>query len=149
MEHATTLEALKSNGAELLEEEEFEDEYWDTEDFKLTRRGLWLRLRRQEGQGNENWQLRKLDQQSKLKLVTDEKAIAIRLNEELGIGGEGVFEVMEVLLSNGFKKMLAFNGGSSKWRLGVVEIEMRMENKMDTATLRVVGEVMAALQVEA
>jgi len=146
MEHATTLEALKSNGAELLEEEEFEDEYWDTEDFKLTRRGLWLRLRRQEGQGNENWQLRKLDQQSKLKLVTDEKAIAIRLNEELGIGGEGVFEVMEVLLSNGFKKMLAFNGGSSKWRLGVVEIEMRMENKMDTATLRVVGEVMAALQ---
>ena len=49
VDHATTIDALKSNGAELLEEEEFEDEYWDTEDFKLTRRGLWLRLRRMEG----------------------------------------------------------------------------------------------------
>merc|ERR1711974_420375 len=117
---------------------EFEDEYWDTEDFRLTRRGLWLRLRRRkEGSGSEFWQLRKLEQQSKLNLVTDEKAVAVRLKEE---------EVMEVLLSNHFKKMLAFNGSSSKWRLGVVEVELRRENKMDTATVKVVGEVMTALQ---
>ena len=149
VEHATTMEALKSNGAELLEEEEFEDEYWDTEDFRLTRRGLWLRLRKKkEGSGSEFWQLRKLDQQSKLNLVTDEKALAARLKEELGMEeGEGVPEVMEVLLSNHFKKMLSFHGNSSKWRLGVVEVELRRENKMDTATVKVIGEVMTALQV--
>jgi len=142
--HATTVEALKSNGAELLEEEEFEDEYWDTEDFRLTRRGLWLRLRKKKG--SECWQLRKLEEQSKLNLVTEEKAVAVRLKEELGLEGEGVPEVMEILLSNHFKKMLAFLGSNSKWRLGVVEVELRRENKMDTASVRVVGEVMAALQ---
>jgi len=148
VDHPTTMEALKLNGAELLEEEEFEDEYWDTEDFRLTRRGLWLRLRRRkEGSGSEFWQLRKLEQQSKLNLVTDEKAVAVRLKEELGMEeGEGMPEVMEVLLSNHFKKMLAFHGSSSKWRLGVVEVELRRENKMDTATVKVVGEVMTALQ---
>lgn len=143
--HGTTVEALKSNGAELLEEEEFEDEYWDTEDFRLTRKGLWLRLRKKKG--SECWQLRKLDEQSKLNLVTEEKAVAVRLKEELGMEGEGVPEVMEILLSNHFKKMLSFLGSSSKWRLGVVEVELRRENKMDTASVRVVGEVMAALQV--
>ena len=143
--HETTVEALKANGAELLEEEKFEDEYWDTEDFRLTRRGLWLRLRKKEG--SECWQLRKLEEQSKLNLVTEEKAVAVRLKEELGMEGEGVPEVMEVLLSNHFKKMLSFLGSSSKWRLGVVEVELRRENKMDTASVRVVGEVMAALQV--
>lgn len=142
--HGTTVEALKSNGAELLEEEEFEDEYWDTEDFRLTRKGLWLRLRKKKG--SECWQLRKLDEQSKLNLVTEEKAVAVRLKEELGMEGEGVPEVMEILLSNHFKKMLSFLGSSSKWRLGVVEVELRRENKMDTASVRVVGEVMAALQ---
>lgn len=144
VDHETTVKALKLNGAELLEEEAFEDEYWDTEDFKLTRRGLWLRLRKKEG--SECWQLRKLEEQSKLNLVTEEKAVAVRLKEELGLEGEGAPEVMEVLLSNRFKKMLAFLGSSSKWRLGVVEVELRRENKMDTASVRVVGEVMAALQ---
>jgi len=146
VDHATTLEALKSNRAELLEEEEFEDEYWDTEDFTLTRKGLWLRLRRKEGAGTECWQLRKLEQQSKLNLVTEEKAVAVRLKEELGMEGDEVPEVMEVLLSNQFKKMLSFHGSSSKWRLGVVDVELRRENKMDTAVVKVVGEVMAALQ---
>jgi len=145
VDHATTLEALKLNRAELLEEEEFEDEYWDTEDFRLTRKGLWLRLRRKEG--TECWQLRKLEHQSKLNLVTEEKAVAVRLKEELGMEeGEEVTEVMEVLLSNQFKKMLSFHGSSSKWRLGVVDVELRRENKMDTAVVKVVGEVMAALQ---
>jgi len=144
VDHATTVEALKANGAELLEEVEFEDEYWDTEDFRLTRRGLWLRLRKKGG--SECWQLRKLEEQSKLNLVTEEKAVAVRLKEELGMEEEGVPEVMEVLLSHHFKKMLAFPGSSSKWRLGVVEVELRRENKMDTASVRVVGEVMAALQ---
>merc|ERR1719430_369352 len=144
VDHATTVEALKANGAELLEEEEFEDEYWDTEDFRLTRRGLWLRLRKKGG--SECWQLRKLEEQSKLNLVTEEKAVAVRLKEELGMEEEGVPEVMEVLLSHHFKKMLAFPGSTSKWRLGVVEVELRRENKMDTASVRVVGEVMAALQ---
>ena len=148
VDHATTLEALKSNRAELLEEEEFEDEYWDTEDFTLTRKGLWLRLRRKEGAGTECWQLRKLEQQSKLNLVTEEKAVAVRLKEELGMEGDEVPEVMEVLLSNQFKKMLSFHGSSSKWRLGVVDVELRRENKMDTAVVKVVGEVMAALQVK-
>ena len=148
VDHATTIDALKSNGAELLEEEEFEDEYWDTEDFKLTRRGLWLRLRRMEGSsGSECWQLRKLEHQSKLNLVTEEKAVANRLKEELGMEGAGEPEVTEVLLSNHFKKMLAFHGSKSRWRIGVVEVEVRRENKMDTAVVKVVGEVMAALQV--
>jgi len=147
VDHATTINALKSNGAELLEEEEFEDEYWDTEDFKLTRRGLWLRLRRMEGSsGSECWQLRKLEHQSKLNLVTEEKAVANRLKEELGMEGVGEPEVTEVLLSNHFKKMLAFHGSKSRWRIGVVEVEVRRENKMDTAAVKVVGEVMAALQ---
>jgi len=147
VDHATTIDALKSNGAELLEEEEFEDEYWDTEDFKLTRRGLWLRLRRMEGSsGSECWQLRKLEHQSKLNLVTEEKAVANRLKEELGMEGAGEPEVTEVLLSNHFKKMLAFHGSKSRWRIGVVEVEVRRENKMDTAVVKVVGEVMAALQ---
>jgi len=146
VDHATTLEALKLNRAELLEEEEFEDEYWDTEDFTLTRKGLWLRLRRKEGAGTECWQLRKLEQQSKLNLVTEEKAVAFRLKEELGMEGEEVPEVMEVLLGNQFKKMLSFHGSSSRWRLGVVDVELRRENKMDTAVVKVVGEVMAALQ---
>jgi len=147
VDHATTIDALKSNGAELLEEEEFEDEYWDTEDFKLTRRGLWLRLRRMEGSsGSECWQLRKLEHRSKLNLVTEEKAVANRLKEELGMEGVGEPEVTEVLLSNHFKKMLAFHGSKSRWRIGVVEVEVRRENKMDTAVVKVVGEVMAALQ---
>jgi len=147
VDHATTIDALKSNGAELLEEEEFEDEYWDTEDFKLTRRGLWLRLRRMEGSsGSECWQLRKLEHQSKLNLVTEERAVANRLKEELGMEGAGEPEVTEVLLSNHFKKMLAFHGSKSRWRIGVVEVEVRRENKMDTAVVKVVGEVMAALQ---
>jgi len=147
VDHATTIDALKSNGAELLEEEEFEDEYWDTEDFKLTRRGLWLRLRRMEGSsGSECWQLRKLEHRSKLNLVTEEKAVANRLKEELGMEGAGEPEVTEVLLSNHFKKMLAFHGSKSRWRIGVVEVEVRRENKMDTAVVKVVGEVMAALQ---
>ena len=146
VDHETTVKALKLNGAELLEEEAFEDEYWDTEDFKLTRRGLWLRLRKKEG--SECWQLRKLEEQSTLNLVTEEKAVAVRLMEELGLEVEGEPEVMEVLLSNRFKKMLAFLGSSSKWRLGVVEVELRRESKMDTASVRVVGEVMAALQVK-
>jgi len=147
VDHATTIDALKSNGAELLEEEEFEDEYWDTEDFKLTRRGLWLRLRRMEGSsGSECWQLRKLEHRSKLNLVTEEKAVANRLKEELGMDGVGEPEVTEVLLSNHFKKMLAFHGSKSRWRIGVVEVEVRRENKMDTAVVKVVGEVMAALQ---
>jgi len=147
VDHATTIDALKANGAELLEEEEFEDEYWDTEDFKLTRRGLWLRLRRMEGSsGSECWQLRKLEHRSKLNLVTEEKAVANRLKEELGMEGVGEPEVTEVLLSNHFKKMLAFHGSKSRWRIGVVEVEVRRENKMDTAAVKVVGEVMAALQ---
>jgi len=140
VDHATTIDALKSNGAELLEEEEFEDEYWDTEDFKLTRRGLWLRLRRMEGSsGSECWQLRKLEHRSKLNLVTEEKAVANRLKEELGMEGAGEPEVTEVLLSNHFKKMLAFHGSKSRWRIGVVEVEVRRENKMDTAVVKVVG----------
>jgi len=135
------------NRGEEAEEEEFEDEYWDTEDFKLTRRGLWLRLRRMEGSsGSECWQLRKLEHRSKLNLVTEEKAVANRLKEELGMEGVGEPEVTEVLLSNHFKKMLAFHGSKSRWRIGVVEVEVRRENKMDTAVVKVVGEVMAALQ---
>ena len=97
--------------------------------------------------GSECWQLRKLEHQSKLNLVTEEKAVANRLKEELGMEGVGEPEVTEVLLSNHFKKMLAFHGSKSRWRIGVVEVEVRRENKMDTAAVKVVGEVMAALQV--
>ena len=97
--------------------------------------------------GSECWQLRKLEHQSKLNLVTEERAVANRLKEELGMEGAGEPEVTEVLLSNHFKKMLAFHGSKSRWRIGVVEVEVRRENKMDTAVVKVVGEVMAALQV--
>ena len=89
----------------------------------MTKSWALLRLRRKEGAGTECWQLRKLEQQSKLNLVTEEKAVAVRLKEELGMEGDEVPEVMEVLLSNQFKKMLSFHGSSSKWRLGVVDVE--------------------------
>jgi len=141
MDYDKTMEALKSCGAELLSETVSSYVYWDTQEFTLLRKGVWLR-RRNEGDEIE-WQVRHLQNQV-LSVVKGETEVIARLRQELG--QESLGNGMDGIVSDGnFRKIVALEGGTSKWRVGSTEVEVRREEEVDTALVRVVGDILSAL----
>ena len=131
-------------GAEVLAEEGHTDTYWDTPGFQLVIRSLWLR-RREGGVAEDQWQLRILEK-SKLTMVTEEQQVVEKLEQELGLDKQEGRRVEDVVKDHDFKQILSMKGSVKKWRLGGCEVEVRQEGEVVTALLRVVGEVMGALQ---
>jgi len=132
-----TLDVLKENNGNLMEEKDFTDVYYDTEDFVLLRKGVWLRNRVGV---QEAWQLRTLVNQE-LKTLDNVDEVTKRLEVELG--EEGVFED---IVKGTLQEMTRVVGRVSKWTVGETEIEVRKEGEVETALVRVVGDIVVALK---
>ena len=78
--------------------------------------------------------------------MTEEKEVAAGVLQHLGEPGAGEVTVEGLVKSRSFRPLLTLEGGVSRWRLGEVEVEVRREGGVHTALVRVVGEVLGALQ---
>jgi len=132
-----TLEVLKENSGNIMEEKAFTDIYYDTADFELLRKGLWLRNRVGV---EEAWQLRAIVDQE-LKTLDDLDDVTNRLEAELGEKG-----VFEDIVKGKLQEMTRVRGKVSKWTVGAIEIEVRKEGEIETALVRVVGDIVASLK---
>eukprot|EP00092_Neocalanus_flemingeri_P091333 GFUD01115774.1.p1 GENE.GFUD01115774.1~~GFUD01115774.1.p1 ORF type:complete len:293 (-),score=117.78 GFUD01115774.1:233-1111(-) len=132
-----TVNTLKENNGTLVEDKSFTDVYYDTEDYAMLRKGVWLRKRMGEV---EAWQLRSIVRQE-LKISDDKDDVSKRL--ELEIGEEGSIE--DIVKSN-LQEMTRVEGKMSKWTVGETEIEIRKEGDVETVLVRVVGDIVTALK---
>jgi len=131
------LKYLEENG-ELIEKVTFSDAYYDTEDYLMLRKGIWLRKRQKEG--SESWQLRTvLDQ--KLKICDDLEEITTCIRDTC----EDTGNIVDIVKRR-MHVMTKSEGMQSKWRVGETEVEMRKEGEVETAMIRVVGDIVAALK---
>jgi hypothetical protein len=108
--------------------------------YGALRKGLWLRRREGSGAG---WQLRWLEGQTALRLLIEPAEVVARLEQELGPveGVEAAAGVEAVLEARSLKQMLTTAGREGKWRAGGAEVEVRREGQVETAVVRVAGEV--------
>jgi len=131
-----TVEALKENNATMVEEKTFNDVYYDTEDYVMLRKGMWLRNR---VGGAVSWQLRAVVDQE-LKICDEEDDVTRRLEAEIDEKGS-LEDIVKKL-----QEMVRVTGKVNKWTMGETEIEIRKEGKVETALVRVVGDIITALK---
>jgi len=131
-----TVEALKENNATMVEEKTFNDVYYDTEDYVMLRKGMWLRNR---VGGAVSWQLRAVVNQE-LKICDDKDDVTRRLEVEIDEKGS-LEDIVKKL-----QEMVRVTGKVNKWTMGETEIEIKKEGKVETALVRVVGDIVTALK---
>jgi len=135
-----TMEMIRANNGELVEEKEFADIYYDTDDFILLSKGVWLRQRK--GDDESSWQIRGIVEKE-LEVVDNLDEVKIRLKEELGkdLNIDNLEAVVEDMV-----EVVRMEGKVSKWLIGSTEVEVRKEGDVETALVRVVGDIVAALK---
>jgi len=135
-----TMEMIKANNGQLVEEKEFADIYYDTEDYTLLSKGVWLRQRK--GGDESTWQVRGIVDKE-LEVVEKLDEVKERLKEELG--KDLVIDNLETMVED-MVEVVRMEGKVSKWLIGSTELEVRKEGDVNTALVRVVGDIVAALK---
>jgi len=120
----------------MVEEKTFTDVYYDTEDYVMLRKGMWLRNR---VGGAVSWQLRAVVNQE-LKICDDKDDVIRRLEVEIDEKGS-LEDIVKKL-----QEMVRVTGNVNKWTMGETEIEIKKEGKVETALVRVVGDIVTALK---
>jgi len=133
-----TLEAVEENEGSVVEEERMSDVYYDTEEFHLMRRGVWLKQR--VAGDTKSWQLRSLANKE-LKICDDVEEIIMYLEAELGEAG-----TLDEIVRRRLQEITKITLDMRKCRIGETEIEIRREGEVETALIRVVGEIVTALK---
>lgn len=132
------VKAVVDNNGTLVEEKTFTDVFYDTEDYLLLRKGVWLR-NRVVGEV-ESWQVRSVVNKE-LKIWDDIDDVTKQLVIELGEKGS-----LEEIVRRKLQEMTRVTGKVNKWRVGETEIEIRKEGELETAMVRVVGDIVTALK---
>merc|ERR1719319_318928 len=129
-----TVDRLKEMGGEVVENVTYTDLYYDTDDFLLLRKGTWLRKRVEQGV----WQIRYLNEGSKMVVSEDKEDVSIRLGEELGEAG-----TVEHMVEERLGEVSRMEGKMVKYRLEEVEVELVQEEGVETVCMRLVGDALA------
>merc|ERR1712142_1445260 len=132
------LEAVEENEGSVVEEERMSDVYYDTEEYHLMRRGVWLKQR--VAGDTKCWQLRSLANKE-LKICDDGEEIIKYLETELGETGN-----LDEIVRRRLQEITKITLDMRKCRIGETEIEIRREGEVETALIRVVGEIVTALK---
>jgi len=130
-------EVEASNGT-LVEEKCFTDVYYDTAEYQMLRKGVWLKKR--IGGVDESWQVRAVVNQ-KLKICDDIDTITKQVETELGETGS-----IDDIVTRKLQEMTRVTLKLTKWRIGEMEIEIKKEGEVETALIRVVGDIVTALK---
>jgi len=132
------LEDVEKNEGSVVECSSMTDEYYDTEEYHLMRRGVWLK---QRSQGDTKcWQLRTLANKE-LEICDNVEEILKHLGTELGEVG-----TLEEIVRRRLQEITRVTLDVRKCRIGETEIEIRREGEVETALVRVVGEIVTALK---
>lgn len=129
---------VEENKGSLVEEKCLTDVYYDTVDYQLLRRGVWVKNR--VGGAEESWQLRSVVNQE-LKICDDIDDVIKHLEAEFGETG-----TLEEIVKRKLQEMTRVTVRVSKWRVGETEVEIRKEGEVETALVRVVGDIVTALK---
>jgi len=132
---------LRENEGKLIEETTGVDVYKDTNEFHLLRKGIWLREKKNEN-GGESWQLRRLVEND-LKVVDDADEIIKSLTS---LVDETKSDLSLKELTGDWTEIARFENKVSKWQLGTIEIELKKEGEVETALVRVVGDISTSLK---
>jgi len=133
-----TVAEVEENNGTLVEEKCVTDVYYDTEDYQLLRKGVWVKNR--EGGTEESWQLRTLVNQE-LKICDGIDDVIKHLESEFDERG-----TIEEIVKRRLREMTRVTVKMSKWRVGETEVEIRKEGEVETALVRVVGDIVTALK---
>jgi len=136
-----TEQLLQENGGKKIEESTGVDIYLDTHEFHLLRKGIWLRETSIEN-CDKTWQLRTLIG-GDLKVNNDGNEILKFLKEVIEESEE-----KEDLgsLTKEMSEIARFENNFSKWQYGNIEIDLRKEGEVETALVRVVGDLSSSLK---
>jgi len=135
----STMARLKEMGGEVVENMNYTDLFYDTEDFLLLRKGIQLRKRVEESL--EVWQIMYLHEGGRKLARQGGEDVKSRLGEALGESGS-----LEEMVVQRLVEISRMQGKVVSCKLGKVEFKLLQEEAMETISIQLVGDdVLATL----
>merc|ERR1719334_1674376 len=129
---------IEEKNGSLVDEKKYTNLYFDTCDYQMLRKGIWLKQRVSEEA--KNWEWRSVINQE-FKIVDDLGSVTQKLEKEIGSTGS-----LEDIVDRSLQEIMRVEGKLSRWRLGALEIELKKEGEVSTALVRAVGDLVGALK---